>query len=109
MRFNRKSQFAKFGSISTFKSVNWIKNDAWPIQVTATSPYFGFGRTGRCLFAVARREPGLSRPARGKCARVECLAGVESLNDRGSFRRGTGLGAAGLLIKLLKILSVFRL
>ena len=56
MRFSRKSQFAKFGSISTFKSVNWMRNDAWPIQVMATSPCFNFGKTGRLMFAVARRE-----------------------------------------------------
>ena len=43
----QKSQFAKFGSTSTFKSVNWIKNDACPIQVMATCPGFSLGKIGR--------------------------------------------------------------
>ena len=36
MRFSRKSQLAKFGSMSTFKSVNWRRKEACPIQVMAT-------------------------------------------------------------------------
>src|ERR1017187_4515015 len=33
MRFSKKSQFAKLGSIKTFRSVNCRRNEAWPIQV----------------------------------------------------------------------------
>ena len=90
MRFRRKSQFAKFGSISTFKSVNWMRNDAWPIQVMATSPCFNFGKTGR------RGWPwrGVNQPFKisswKKVRGLKCFAGVKSLNERGSFRRGAG-------------------
>ena len=90
MRFSRKSQFAKFGSISTFKSVNWMRNDAWPIQVMATSPCLNLGKTGRrcCPW---RGVNSLSRPVSRKNVRgLKCFAGVKSLNERGSFRRGAG-------------------
>src|SRR5436189_232013 len=52
MRFKRKSQFAKLGSISTFKSLNWTRNEAWPIQVTATWPRVSLGKFGRLCWPV---------------------------------------------------------
>jgi len=35
-RFSKNSQLAKFGSFSTFKSVNWDQKRRVPIQVMAT-------------------------------------------------------------------------
>src|SRR5271167_3078566 len=102
MRFSRKSQFAKFGSISTFKSVNWIRNDAWPIQVMATSPNFSLGNTGRICSPVRGVSKAFQTNSRKNVAGLKCFAGVKSLNERGSFRRGAILGVTGLLIKLLK-------
>ena len=73
MRFNKNSQLAKFGSIRTFRSVNWIKNDAWPIQVIATWPRISFGKTGRRCWPNARREQRFPDQLPEKCARIEML------------------------------------
>src|SRR6201996_9591727 len=92
MRFRRNSQFAKFGSIRTFKSVNWIKNDAWPIHVMATWPYLSLGKTGVWCSPVRGVSSAFKTSSRKKVAGLKWFAGVNSLNERGSFLRG-GRGA----------------
>ena len=86
MRLRRNSQFAKLGSISTFKSVNWMRNEAWPIQVMATSPVLSLGNTGCCERAPAGREPGLEHqfPEKG--------AGIEMFGRRQFLERPRQLG-----------------
>ena len=74
MRFSRKSQFAKFGSISTFKSVNWTRNEAWPIQVMATWPNVQFGKRRTLMCAGAPRQQRLPDHLAKEGARVEVLA-----------------------------------
>src|ERR1017187_8129700 len=48
----KKSQLAKLGSINTFKSVNWARKEAWPIQVRATWPGVSLGNLGRTCSPV---------------------------------------------------------
>ena len=88
MRFSRKSQFAKLGSINTFKSVNWTRNEAWPIQVRAIWPLASLGNTG-CLCCPVRLVRSAFQTISLKNVRgLKCLLGVKSLKDRGNRRRG---------------------
>ena len=89
MRFSRNSQFAKFGSISTFKSVNWIRNDAWPIQVMATSPGFNLGKTGRCCSPVRGVSKAFQTSSRKN------VRGIEMLRRRQILERARQLPARG--------------
>ena len=73
MRLSRKSQLAKFGSISTFRSVNWSRNEAWPIQVMATWPWVSLGKTGRWCLAGAPGQQRLPDHLAEERARVKML------------------------------------
>ena len=44
----------KLGSINTFKSVNWMRNEAWPIQVIPLQFVFNLGKIGTERAAMAR-------------------------------------------------------
>ena len=94
MRFSKNSQLAKFGSISTFKSVNWIRNDAWPIQVMATWRRLSLGKTGRRGWPVRGVSQAFQISSWKKVRGLKCLDGVKSLNERGNRRRG-GTGRWG--------------
>src|SRR6185436_894456 len=89
MRLSRKSQLAKLGSIRTFKSVNWTRNEAWPIQVTATWPWLNLGKAGRWCWPVRRVSSAFQTISRKNVRGLKCLAGVRSLNERGSGWRVT--------------------
>ena len=96
MRFSRKSQFAKLGSIKTFKSVNWTRKEAWPIQVRAIWPLVSLGNTG-CLCCPVRLVSRTFQTISLKNVRgLKCLLGVKSLNDRGNLRRGRWVGCLWL-------------
>ena len=71
----------------------------------ATSPCFNLGKTGRCCSPWRGVSRAFQTSSRKNVAGLKCFAGVKSLNERGSFRRGTFLAKTGLFIKLLKILS----
>ena len=49
-----------------------------------------FGKHRAARLAVARREPALQDQLLKKVRGLKCFAGVKSLNERGSFRRGAG-------------------
>src|SRR5690349_17171508 len=94
MRLSRKSQFAKFGSMRTLRSVNWTRKEACPIQVTATWPCASLGNTGRRCCPVRRVSKVFQTISWKNVRGLKCLAGVRSLKDFGSgwlFGRG-GLG-----------------
>src|SRR5208282_6084678 len=102
MRFRRNSQFAKFGSIKTFRSVNWIKNEACPIQVTATWPYDNLGKIGLRCCPVRRVSSAFQTSSRKNVRGLKCFDGVKSLNERGSRRRGAAeCGGTGFVIQHL--------
>jgi hypothetical protein len=68
IRFSRKSQLAKFGSINTFKSVYCTRNDAWPIHVRPRPPFFQLSEL-RPAMPPLRESATLSTPSRRKtCA-----------------------------------------
>src|SRR5262245_4832168 len=99
MRFSRNNQFAKFGSINTFKSVNWTRNEAWPIHVTATSPCLSFGKVAGRACPVRRVSSAFQTISRKNVLGLKCLAGVRSLNDRGNgWRWFGGRYGAGVVI-----------
>src|ERR1035441_7272203 len=84
IRFSRNSQFAKLGSISTFRSVNWRRNEAWPIQVMATWPKVSLGKAGRWVWPVRLVNKAFQIISRKNVRGLKCFAGVKSLNERGS-------------------------
>src|SRR5258708_3479552 len=96
MRFSSNSQLAKLGSISTFKSVNCTRNEAWPIQVIATSPYFSFGNSGCLCWPTRGVKKAFQTISRKKVRGLKALEGVKSLKDLGSLRRARG-GRKGLV------------
>src|SRR5580692_3055662 len=100
-RFSRKSQFAKFGSINTFKSVNWMRKDAWPIHVMATWPLVSLGKTGTFCSPVRFVINAFQIISWKNVAGLKWFDGVRSLNDLGTFLFcGGGLCTLGLLICL---------
>src|ERR1700690_2520123 len=100
MRVKKNSQFAKFGSIKTFRFVNWIKNDAWPIQVMATWPWISFGKTGRRCRPIRRVSSAFQISSRKNVRGLKCFDGVKSLKERGNFRRGgAGRCETGFVIR----------
>jgi len=90
MRLSRNNQLAKFGSMSTFRSVNWSRNDAWPIQVTATWPKFNLGKVGCFCWPVRRVSRAFQTISWKKVRGLKCFAGVKSLKERGRVARGKG-------------------
>src|SRR5260370_26082405 len=90
MRLSRNNQLAKFGSMSTFRSVNWSRNDAWPIQVTATWPKFNLGKVGCFCWPVRRVRRAFQTISWKKVRGLKLFAGGESLKGRGRGRRGQG-------------------
>ena len=91
MRLSRNSQFAKFGSISTFRSVNWIRNDAWPIQVMATWPRDNLGKTGRRCCPVRGVSRAFQTSSRKNVRGLKCLRRRQILERaRQSPRRQRG-------------------
>src|ERR1035438_2153892 len=102
MRFKKNSQFAKFGSIKTFRFVNWIKNDAWPIQVIATWPRMSFGKTGRRDWPTRGVSSAFQTSSRKNVRGLKCFDGVKSLKERGNLRRGgAGRVETGFFIRCL--------
>ena len=99
MRLSKNSQFAKFGSIRTFKSVNWIRNDAWPIQVTATWPCDKFRENRMALLTGARRQQRLPDQFAEKRARIEMFRRRQILERARQFpARRRGLCETGFVI-----------
>src|ERR1039458_4933481 len=99
MRFKKNSQFAKFGSIKTFRFVNWIRNDAWPIQVMATCPGESFGKIGWRDRPMRGVSSAFQTSSRKNVRGLKCLDGVKSLKERGILRRGgAGRGEIGFFI-----------
>lgn len=86
-RFNKNSQFAKFGSIMTFRLENWSRNEAWPIQVSASSPALRCGKRGTLKEPPRGVRKAFHTISRKKERGLKWLLGVRSLNDRGIFRR----------------------
>src|SRR5260370_40101149 len=90
MRLSRNNQLAKFGSMSTFRSVNWSRNDAWPIQVTATWPKFNLGKVGCFCWPVRRVSRGFQTLLWEKGWGLECFGRGKYLKGRGRGGRGEG-------------------
>src|SRR5260370_42289010 len=88
MRLSRNNQLAKFGSMSTFRSVNWSRNDAWPIQVTATWPKFNLGKVGCFCWPVRRGSRAFQDIFWKKRRGVKNFGGVKTLEERGRGGRG---------------------
>src|ERR1700692_526916 len=95
IRLSRNSQLAKFGSIRTFKSVNWTRKDACPIHVNATWPLVNFGNTGFLCCPVRGVKKAFQTISRKKVRGLNAFEGVKSLKDLGIFRRVLG-GRDGL-------------
>ncbi len=85
-RFSRNSQLAKFGSMSTLRSVNWTRNEAWPIQVMATWPRLSFGKFGLRGWPTRAGSGGrfVQTISRKNVRGLKWFDGVNSLNDRGN-------------------------
>src|SRR5207253_2337364 len=89
----------KLGSMSTFKSVNCTRNEACPIQVTATWPLLSLGKLGRRCSPVRGVSKAFQTISRKKMRGLKCLAGVKSLKRRGSgWRAVAGRYGTGLII-----------
>ena len=98
-RFNRNNQFAKFGSTKTLSSANWIKNEAWPIQVRANSLLESRGKTGVLVVPVRLVTSAFQTSSRKNVRGAKWFAGVSSLKERGSrFRRVAGFSWALKLV-----------
>src|SRR2546422_642577 len=65
-------------------NVNWTRNEACPIQVTATWPKASFGKAGCRCCPVRRVSKAFQTISRKKVRGLKCLAGVKSLKERGS-------------------------
>lgn len=69
-----------------FRSVNWIRKEACPIQVTATSPNLKSGKVGGLCSPRRLVNNAFQTSSRKNLAGAKCLEGVNSLNDRGICR-----------------------
>src|SRR5260370_18669637 len=90
MRLSRNNQLAKFGSMSTFRSVNWSRNDAWPIQVTATWPKFNLGKVGCFCWPVRRVSRAFQNIFGEEGGGVKWFAPGQTLDEPGRGFRGQG-------------------
>ena len=98
-RFNRNSQFAKFGSTRTFTPLNCARNDACPIHVNASSSSFNGGNSGVFVEPVRFVSQAFHTISWKNVRGLKWFDGVSSLNERGIRRRrpGVGLGSGDFM------------
>jgi hypothetical protein len=96
-----KKPVGKVGIDEHIEVVNWTRNEAWPIQVMATWPKASLGKAGLFCWPVRRVSRAFQTISRKKVRGLKCLAGVRSLNERGSGWR-TGTGRQGLNFVILQ-------